>query len=1112
MKKLKRILALFLAMLFTTGIMSSTLFAVESGNYVQNYTYTKEYNKNAEKGVIPSENCSSCIASDQIVTPGSSHKEALPDVTSARPPVLMTPNESDPNNDTVRYNVLVLDTSSSSDFRVGGEIIYTADTAIEYMKVSAKKFIEGIENAEGTNYIAIIEYKGEIANTVSSFSTDYDALNNAIDNLSESEHIRNVASGLQTAAALLDGISDPNAIKNVVLFTTGMTNAGDYSYEGHYNENTPGSGWYRMDTGIHLYAYANVAYQIAEALKGKATVYSIGLFQTMENMPEEGLEIVQFFKLFAKDLATPGHFYDVKDPQDLEFIFGGVADIIIGNEFKFTYRPSRPTSKPNTEGDEDCESICYYSDLYFFESSCGDDPNDGARAKAYNTSLSTASLCLAMSAFSSNDGGKSSYNTKDKNVKDFLTKHDLGFSDFESHGYNVKPESDSIAAAFASKPLNVNGEDYTLIAAAVRGGNYESEWAGNFTLGITGQHQGFAHAKEQVLEWLKGYIRDKNITGKIKLWLVGYSRGAATANLVAGAIDDGEILGGSITLAKEDMYAYCFETPQGALKDQTEGKEFTYNNIYNIVNRNDFVPRLAMSGLGFTRCGEDIFLPCAINDSNYETYKDKMLKFYKNDDCEWIPGTDDYIVDDFKMKKVVLKSIIPGVQPFIPFIQDDEGNNWIQAQFLDKVIPVVTKCIIETRENYVHNLQDIIRTCIISGVAGLFPDVSPWQALQCWNLFLHKLFGWKTLGRLIQAALLNPQSTDNIEAVIRDTMMEVMVETGIEYDSAVFANVVYAIAKLLITARVLPDYTATLATNIDLLRSAHFPELCLAWLMTMDYNYTSNPIVWNGSGNYRVIHINCPVDVNVYDSAENLVASIIDDEPQMIEGSAISAGLNGDGEKTVSLPANESYRIELIATGGGLMDYSVNEFSSSIDDITRVICYQDVVLTEGDMLTAMVPAYADNEQYNGINGSTTHYALCDSDGNELDTDKDLIGEEAQAAYYMVSVTVEPDGAGITLGQGIRQDGNFAKVEAAAQEGYEFAGWYEGSELLSVDAEYRFRVERDIELTAKFDKTDEPVPPTPPTPPGTGFVSLAAIGVSAVIAGAGAVLFGKRKMK
>ena len=59
-----------------------------------------------------------------------------------------------------------------------------------------------------------------------------------------------------------------------------------------------------MTLKVRLYAYSNAAYAMAETLKSKATVYSVGLFQMMENMPEEGLEIVQFFKLFSSELAT----------------------------------------------------------------------------------------------------------------------------------------------------------------------------------------------------------------------------------------------------------------------------------------------------------------------------------------------------------------------------------------------------------------------------------------------------------------------------------------------------------------------------------------------------------------------------------------------------------------------------------------------------------------------------------------------------------------------------------------------------------------------------------------------------------------------------------------
>lgn len=46
-----------------------------------------------------------------------------------------------------------------------------------------------------------------------------------------------------------------------------MTNDGEYSYDGHYNEDTIGSEWRRSDTQVRLYAYSNAAYAMAETLK-----------------------------------------------------------------------------------------------------------------------------------------------------------------------------------------------------------------------------------------------------------------------------------------------------------------------------------------------------------------------------------------------------------------------------------------------------------------------------------------------------------------------------------------------------------------------------------------------------------------------------------------------------------------------------------------------------------------------------------------------------------------------------------------------------------------------------------------------------------------------------
>lgn len=905
-------------------------------------------------------------------------------------------------NDEQRYNVLVLDTSASSSFLdSSGNIFYTADTAIDYVKASAKKFIEGVQKADGTNYVAIVEYKGSTANVVSEFSTDFVSLNAAIDGLYASQNTRNVAAGLQKADTLINEISNPKAIKNVVLFTAGMTNDGEYSYDGHYNEDTIGSEWRRSDTQVRLYAYSNAAYAMAETLKSKATVYSVGLFQMMENMPEEGLEIVQFFKLISSELATSlEHFYDVKDPNDLEFIFGEIADKVTTKDVNFYFASGE---------EKDYEAVCHYSDNYFRKTSCGTRQLDG-----YNHSLSTASLCLALSAFGSNDGGNSDYTNKYKNVEKLLT--DLEFEEFDKNDWFVKkPQSDSIGVVAANKKLSIDDKECTLMAVAVRGGGYESEWAGNFTLGKSGQHYGFAQAKKQVLDFLKSYIRENKISGDIKIWLTGYSRAAATANLVAGALDDGEKLGDGVVLKKEDLYAYCFETPMGATKSEIKNR-LKYNNIYNIINKNDPVTKVAMSALDFTRFGGDYFLPDKISDgNNYAAKKNAMEQFYDKMSSKNEIGK--YAVDDFVMKKIDVKYLLPGGKSPV---QNDENNKSIQAEYLDTTINKLTKEGVKTRDNYVKK-------------------------------------------------------------VIEDVMEEALNEAGINnYSPSALKEFAGAVAEMLVIFVVShPNLTVTGVSNAKTLGAAHYPELCMAWLMSQDENYTSSPTEFDGNGNYRVIHINCPIDVEVYDSENILQARIVDDIPQEIKNGTVVASLNEDDEKIVYLPTNASYQIKLTATDNGTMNYSINEFSSTAGDITRVVNYKDINLNKNDVFNAVVPAYVDDEQNNEIEGSTTEYELKSPDGKEINPDQNLSGEDAKSAYYMVTVEVDSDEHGIAIGQGIRQEGNFAKVEAVAKEGYQFVGWYENDKLISQETQYRFCVEKDTLLVAKFEKDGESANPENP---------------------------------
>lgn len=252
--------------------------------------------------------------------------------------VLMLPTAAfaeEDGNFSKRYTVLVLDTSASINF-VGSndEVIYTADSAIDYVKQAAQKFLSDLsKDTKKENYVAVVPYAEE-AEVVTDFTTDTELASDSIGELEASSHRRSIYEGLTTADELLSNISDDEGVtKNVVLVTTGMTDIGEYDYSGHYDDTVVGGSWENSSTEIRLYAYANAAYNAAEKVKEQANLYTLGMFQTMKDMPEEGKNVAELFRLTAKDLATSeDYFYEVTDINNLEFIFGEVGDDIVNDE------------------------------------------------------------------------------------------------------------------------------------------------------------------------------------------------------------------------------------------------------------------------------------------------------------------------------------------------------------------------------------------------------------------------------------------------------------------------------------------------------------------------------------------------------------------------------------------------------------------------------------------------------------------------------------------------------------------------------------------------------------------------------------------------------------
>ncbi len=245
------------------------------------------------------------------------------------------------------------------------------------------------------------------------------------------------------------------------------------------------------------------------------------------------------------------------------------------------------------------EADYYYSDSYF-----------SLPSGEYDPSLATMSFSLAMTAFT--EFGKTPDDCYENAEKLLL---EIGFSSFCTNAetdYISTPKTIGVAAA--KKTVIDDGQAHSLVAIVLRGGGYGSEWASNFLVGssdeCSGNHKGFYDSRDRALEFITDYIRE-NAEGKTKLWICGFSRSAAVAGLVGAWFNDNTdaFSDDGITLSSDDIFTYTFEAPASVDRKNLLGKN--YSNIFNLINKNDIIPKVPFTGReaygwDFVRPGVDV--------------------------------------------------------------------------------------------------------------------------------------------------------------------------------------------------------------------------------------------------------------------------------------------------------------------------------------------------------------------------------------------------------------------------------------------------------------------------------------------------------------------------
>ena len=208
-------------------------------------------------------------------------------------------------------------------------------------------------------------------------------------------------------------------------------------------------------------------------------------------------------------------------------------------------------------------------------------------------------------------------------IRDAFDK--LGFTEVElinwDHSLNDAP--DTVACAIARKTLVRGGRQVTIFGVFLRGVGYGAEWASNFHAGTGSAHQGFVAAARQLAEKLQARIRasaNRQPLGTLKLWMGGYSRSAAVANLVAARLP--ALLP---QLTRKNTFVYTFAAPaaltaadypdlqQDYDNNHTAGgtlkAHWSSSNIFNLISSGDIVPRILPETWGYHRNGNDRFLP-----------------------------------------------------------------------------------------------------------------------------------------------------------------------------------------------------------------------------------------------------------------------------------------------------------------------------------------------------------------------------------------------------------------------------------------------------------------------------------------------------------------------
>ena len=693
----------------------------------------------------------------------------------------------------------------------------------------------------------------------------------------------------------------------------------------------------------------------------------------------------------AITLLSAVNFRDAEEqgPQNI----GEIAVNLIPETFEFNfYSGGQKTAKAS------------YSDKYFY--------NSGYK---YQPEMASTSMAMALAAYNYENEGATglffTYASGYKNIEDFMDK--MGFEKlYHNKDYESEMEQHTTGVAIGSKYI----DDSTVIAIAVRGGNYEKEWAGNFTIGKnTVNHDGFNKGKENVVKALKKYISENKITGNVKFWITGYSRGSAIANLTAAQLDKG-IDFKDVTYSPSDVYAYCFEVPANTTAKDVG--DHLYANIFNIINPIDPVPRVAPAQWGFSRYGYNVYIPAMGLDNAYYAYIDIVKDSFR----KMTDGIDDM---QFINQIDLLNSIINTLEELIG------GRGKYFSDLQEEIVELIT----HDPEDYVIQARNNVKTINVISILGFAAERLGYYTVNDKDLF---------------------DSLSDNKLILEDG--ECLPPLTAEYILGSAAAFVGGSEE----GAAVGEY---LSTAVNALTFSHCAEWTYSWMKTLENSgvleKTLEPNGYSDTSKYAslMVRFNCPVNVSAYDAQGNLLAVLnADGTKEIADGTSIVAYTEKTGAKVFMIPQGTEVYFDALAVDNGTMTINVESAAVATGETLRYQCFDNLELVKGESYNLSVNS--------GSFGSDYTAQLTDSSDKAVSADYDFA--EGQIERYTISAVCGENGAVSTKCTAIA--GSFAELTAYPAEEYVLEGWYdEDGNLAGTENTLKVKAVKDCTYEARFEK-------------------------------------------